>query len=65
MGVREMERKSMWSENEETDMEKWRAKRVGWEEEGGGSMHFDQRNYEYTLGQMLHKQPEDLSIPLR
>lgn len=31
----------------------------------GDSMHFGQRNYEYTLGQMLHKQPEDLSIPLR
>lgn len=23
------------------------------------------RNYEHSLGQMLHKQPEDLSIPLR
>lgn len=32
---------------------------------GGGCMNYDQRNYEYTLGQMLHKQPEDLSIPLR
>lgn len=59
-----MERKSMWSENEETDMEKQRAKRVR-EGSGGGCMNYDQRNYEYTLGQMLHKQPEDLSIPLR
>lgn len=30
----------------------------------GDSMHFGQRNYEYTLGQMLHKQPEDLPVPL-
>lgn len=57
MGVRDGERESMWSENEETDR-KSRKRKL---REGGGG---EWMNYDHSLGQMLHKQPQDLSIPL-
>lgn len=47
----------MWSENEETDT---RSRKRELRETGGG----DSVNYDHSLGQMLHEQPEDLSISL-
>lgn len=54
MGVRPRERKSMWSENQETD-----RKKKSPEGGGGHGLNCDPGTTKHSLGQMLHKQPED------
>lgn len=52
----------MWSENEETDRQADASSELGEDADCMNYDHYGDGNH--SLGQMLHKQPEDLSILL-